>query len=115
MIATGISLRPVAQVNAPLVEGTRVQSTDVLMTDTRLIASYNYKGDPYRGAIQIIDIRNPEEPILQYEMVFSDREFNRIRMYQDRYLIIASGNQAQAASLDIFDLDGEPTQIASID
>ena len=115
VIATGISLRPVAQVEAPSVEEAKVQATDVFLSDTRLIASYNYVGDPHKGAIQIIDITDPQNPILQYEMIFADRDFNRVRMYQDRYLLIASGDQVQAASLEIFDLEGEPPQIASLD
>jgi hypothetical protein len=115
VIATGISLRPVAQVNAPIVDEALVQSTDVLLTDTRLIASYNYKGNPHKGALQIIDVSDSENPVLQYEMIFNDRDLNRVRIYQDRYLIVASGDQVNAASLEFFDLEGEPTQIASLD
>jgi hypothetical protein len=42
-------------------------------------------------------------------------DLNRIRMYQDRYLIVAAGTATEAASLKIFDLQGEPTEIASLD
>ena len=50
LIADGFSLRSIAQAPAPLVDGERVQATDVLFSGDTLLVSYNFRGEPHRGA-----------------------------------------------------------------
>ena len=115
LIADGFSLRAVAHAPAPFVDGAQVQATDVLFSGDTLLVSYNFKGEPHRGALQIIDVSTPETPVLSYEIQMQDADLNRIRMYRDRYLIVAAGTEETAAALLIFDLDGAPELIASLD
>ena len=47
-------------------------------------------------------------------MQTADADLNRIQMYQNRYLLVASGTVDESASLKIFDLQGQPVEIASL-
>jgi hypothetical protein len=115
LIADGFSLRSIAQAPAPFVNDEQVQATDVLFSGDTLLVSYNFKGEPHRGALQIIDVSTPETPTLRYELQMADADLNRIRMYQDRYLVVAAGTIETAASLQIFDLQDQPELVASLD
>lgn len=115
LIANGMSLSSIAQAPSPLIDGEKVQATDVLFNGNTLLVSYNFKGEPHKGALQVIDVSTPETPILRYELELPNSDLNRIRMYQDRYLVVASGHASTAANLDIFDLQDQPTLIASVD
>ena len=115
LIATGMSLSAIAQAPSPMIDGDKVQATDVLFSGTTLFVSYNFKGEPHKGALQVIDVSTPENPILQYELELPNADLNRIRMYQDRYLVVAAGEASTAATLEIFDIQNQPTSIASLD
>jgi hypothetical protein len=115
LIATGLSLRPIAQASSPIVDETTVQATDVIFSGNTLLASYNFKGEPHRGALQIIDVTTPNTPILRYQLTLPRVDLNRIRMYQDRYLVVAAGDASDAATMEIFDIEREPRLVASLD
>ena len=122
LIATGLTLQPIAQVGSPRIENDLVQATDVVFIGDMLLASYNFSGDPHRGALQLIDVSDPESPILTYELTLPSVDLNRIQIYQDRYIIVAAGDASLAATLEVFDLGivenhtlGEPQLIASVD
>ena len=104
LIATGLTLEPIAQVRSPRVEGDVVQATDVVFVGDKLLASYNFRGEPHRGALQIIDVSEPESPMLSFEMILPRVDLNRIQVYQNRYVVVAAGDAELAASLEIFDL-----------
>ncbi len=115
LIADGFSLEAIAQASAPSVNGEIVQATDVLFNGDLLLVSYNFKGDPHLGVLQVIDVTNPSTPVLEYEVLMENADLNRIRIYRDRYLVVASGTADEAASLKIFDVQGPPTMLSSID
>ena len=62
IIATGLRLTPIAHIPSPSIEGLTVQATDVLFKEDTLLASYNFRGEPYKGAIQVIDFSDPMNP-----------------------------------------------------
>ena len=115
VLADGFSLEAIAQAASPIVNGEVVQATDVMFSGDMLLVSYNFKGDPHLGALQVIDVSKPDTPTLEYEIQTTDADLNRIQMYQNRYLLVASGTADESASLKIFDLQGQPVEIATLD
>ena len=63
----------------------------------------------------MIDVSNPEAAVLRYELLLADADLNRIRIYRDRYLVVAAGTAANAAALQIYDLEAEPALLTSFD
>ena len=109
-----LTLQAVAQLPSPMIDGIQVQACDALIYQNQLMVAYNTQGSNHHGAIQWIDLTRSDMPILRYEVLLPHSDVNRIRLYQNRYLIAATGEKDEAARLEIFDLHPEPHWISSI-
>ena len=56
VLADGFSLEAIAQAASPLVNDEVIQATDVMFSGNMLLVSYNFKGEPHLGALQVIDV-----------------------------------------------------------
>ena len=82
----------IATVEAPVsaTTGQRLQSTAVaLASNSMAIVSYNNVGSDISGAIDLINIEDPERPILVQSMTFEQSEFSDLITYND--FVVAVG------------------------
>ncbi len=68
--SSDLSLRLLATISPPVIEGTHLGATDVYSIGDRAVVTYNTPGADYFGALQIVDIHNPLRPRLISESVF---------------------------------------------
>lgn len=103
LISNGMELLELSRIGSPQVDGSTVQATDVLIRDHLVYATYNTAGDVFSGALQIIDVSDPEDPQLLQEARFIQSEANRVRV-QGEYIYVGGGDVELAATIDTFHL-----------
>lgn len=85
-----------AEIPSVSVEGDMVQANTIEITGSTAYVAYNYAGEPFRGAIQIIDISKKGEPEITEEIKLSSMDVNAL--YVDGSDLIFGG----AADPDIW-------------
>jgi hypothetical protein len=80
-----------AKINSMMVEDVKVQANDITSYDNYSVIAYNTAGDDVKGAIQIIDISNPNKPVVDYRITFSSHEINAIEYNKNTDEIIFGG------------------------
>ncbi len=73
----------VAEVDALTYNGTVLRATHVCTNGDYVYVSYNYEGDSYLGAVDMIDISDPYNPGLIASAVFSDTDISSIAYYNN--------------------------------
>lgn len=58
------------------VDGLTVQANDIIIRGGRAYISYNYQGERFAGAIQVVDISNKKNPSVLNEIKFKDADIN---------------------------------------
>lgn len=93
------------------VDGVPVHANDVFIQGNRAYIAYNYAGDMFKGAIQIVDISNPGEPEILTELKFSSMDINTLEMYSSKQLLFGGqadpdqfGFRSFVGSIDLGDL-----------
>ena len=81
---TAPALKLVAEVAPPLVGDVQVQATNVHIEGNLAYVSYDIAGDEFSGGAYIIDISNPQQPVLLSEVTLKDTDY---------YSLTKSGNQ----------------------
>ena len=76
--ALKVVLTLVAEVSPPLVAGQLVQATSIAIKGGFAYVSYNMRGEPFLGAVDVFDIRNPDRPKLVSEAVFMDSDIHAL-------------------------------------
>jgi len=76
----GVRLTLVGEVAAPVVDGRTVQANDVDIRDNRAVIAYNFAGDPFAGAMQVIDFHNPEHPEVESEVLFASADASAVAL-----------------------------------
>ncbi|MCP4448035.1 MAG: hypothetical protein GY811_22275 [Myxococcales bacterium] len=103
VVSNGMELRGLSRISSPIIDGQSVQATDILIADNIVYATYNTAGESFRGALQLIDISDPEVPVLLQEARLYNSEANRVQVQGD-YIYVAGGDNAVGASLYTFQL-----------
>ena len=70
------SLRLVAEVSPPVVNGQTLQATSVEIRGNFAIVSYGMRGAEYLGGIDVFNITNTRQPVLKSSAVFDDADVN---------------------------------------
>jgi hypothetical protein len=89
------SLNLIASVAAPVVDGFTTQATDMDIRGDRLVVSYNSAGDPYRGAVDLIDVSDPKKPILRCEMAFKTSDVNAVHLSSSRVFLVGATSDSE--------------------
>jgi len=76
--AESVTLTLVAEVTPPIVEGQMIQATSVAIKGNYAYISYNMRGESYLGAIEVIDIKNPDSPKLVSQAIFLDSDVHSL-------------------------------------
>ena len=73
----------IAEVDALTYNGTVLRSTHVCVNGDYAYVSYNYEGDSYQGAVDMIDISDPYNPSLITSAVFPNTDISSIAYSND--------------------------------
>lgn len=76
----GVRLTLVGEVAAPVVDGRTVQANDVDIRGQRAVIAYNFAGDPFVGAVQVIDFSRPERPEVESEVLFASADASAVAL-----------------------------------
>jgi hypothetical protein len=72
--AAGFNLSLKAEVAPPSIGGQVLQATSVSIVGNLAVVSYNMVGNPYLGAVDVIDITNKNQPVLRSEALFQNTD-----------------------------------------
>ncbi|MFQ6616432.1 MAG: hypothetical protein ACE5HZ_06650 [Fidelibacterota bacterium] len=104
------SLKLVAEVTPPSIDGQVLQATSVVIKGNRAIISYNMRGEPYLGAIDVFNISKKKTPKLTSEALFNDTDIHSVSFDAGNvYAATATGDPAfsNPAVLEVIRLTGD--------
>src|SRR6266576_3115794 len=82
-----------AEVAPPSIGGQILQATSVSIVGNLAVVSYNMVGNPYLGAVDVIDFTNKNQPVLTSEALFQNTDVSAVTMSgADVYLAEATGD-----------------------
>jgi len=94
-----------ARIPSVMVDGFKVQANDIVIKGNKAFIAYNFAGEPFRGAIQVVDIKHKGKPEIEEEILLPSMDVNALYIDGD-YLIFGG-----AADPDIW---GEKSFIGKI-
>lgn len=98
--SSDLPLIMIASVNPPEIDGVSLRATHVAIHNNYAYVSYNVEGAVYKGAIDVIDISDPNNPLLAGQALFPNTDINSV-IYNNGDLYIAGANPSlNAASTD---------------
>ena len=74
----GSNLSLKAEVAPPSIGGQTLQATSVSIVGNLAVVSYNMVGNPYLGAVDVIDITNKNQPVLRSEALFQNTDVSAV-------------------------------------
>src|SRR5258705_2041299 len=91
--AGGFNLSLKAEVAPPSIGSQMLQATSVSIVGNLDVVSYNMVGNPYLGAVDVIDITNKNQPVLRSEALFQNTDVSAVTMSGTNvYLAEATGD-----------------------
>ena len=95
---SGINLSLKAEVTPPSIGGQMLQATSVAIVGNLAVVSYNMVGNPYMGAVDVIDVTNKNQPVLRSEALFQNTDVSAVTTSGSNvYLAEATGDTGFAA------------------
>lgn len=79
-VASDFPMALVAEVDAPVYDGVTLQATHVWINGNYAYVCYNVKGDRHLGAVDVIDITDPNMPQVAAEAIFPTMDVNSIAL-----------------------------------
>ena len=86
--ARGFSLRLVAEVSPPSIDGYVLQATSIAMKGNKAIVSYAMRGETYMGGIDVFRTSERKTPRLRSQALFRDTDIHSVSVHGD-YVYIA--------------------------
>src|SRR2546425_1916973 len=87
-----------AEVAPPSIGGQMLQATSVAIVGNLAVVSYNMVGNPYQGAVDVIDITNKNQPVLRSEALFQNTDVSAVTTSGTNvYLAEATGDTGFAS------------------
>jgi hypothetical protein len=87
-----------AEVAPPSIGGQMLQATSVSIVGNLAVVSYNMVGNPYLGAVDVIDVTNKNQPVLTSEALFQNTDVSAVTTSGTNvYLAEATGDTGFAA------------------
>ncbi|MEE4178229.1 MAG: hypothetical protein V2I46_12045 [Bacteroides sp.] len=91
----------IAEVDAPVVAEQTVQATHVELAGDLALVSYNMRGAEYLGALDIIDVADPYNPVILKTIEFPERDVNTVGWKNG--MIVLAGQDAEGAYYGFLD------------
>src|SRR6266852_6457505 len=83
-----------AEVAPPSIGGQMLQATSVSIVGNLAVVSYNMVGNPYLGAVDVIDFTNKNHPVLTSEALFQNTDVSAVTTSgANVYLAEATGDR----------------------
>jgi len=98
-----------AEVAPPKIGGQTLQATSVTIVGNLAVVSYNMVGNPYLGAVDVIDVTNKNQPVLRSEALFQNTDVSAVTISGTNvYLAEATGDTgfASPAVAEVVQLQG---------
>ena len=95
--ARGFSLRIVAEILPPSIDGQVLQATSIAMKGNKAIVSYAMRGEQYLGAIDVFSTSTRESPRLRSQALFRDTDIHSVSTHEN-YVYIAEATADGAYS-----------------
>jgi putative pyrroloquinoline-quinone-binding quinoprotein len=110
-VPSGVSLRLLAEVDPPELQGTTLQATHIAMHRGKVYVSYNAQGPLFMGGVDVFNVVPPRGvPELISSALYPDTDVNAVDSKDGKlYLATATDNPefATQAALEEVDLDGD--------
>lgn len=94
-VAGTLPLTLVAEVAPPTYNGTKLKATHVAINGSYAYVSYNIEGEAYGGAIDVINISNPNTPQLVIQAILPNTDVSSVR-FDSNVLYIAGARSTDA-------------------
>lgn len=94
-VAGTLPLVLVAEVAPPTYNGTTLKATHVAINGNYAYVSYNIEGEPYGGAIDVINISNPNSPTFVVQALFPNTDISSVK-YDNGVLYVAGARSTDA-------------------
>jgi hypothetical protein len=85
--ARAFSLRLVAEVSPPSIDGQVLQATSIAMRGEGAVVSYAMRGEPYLGAIDVFHTSRRSTPRLRSQTLFRDTDIHAVSLHEDHVYI----------------------------
>jgi hypothetical protein len=86
-----VRLTLVGEVEPPSVDGMVVQANDVDISGHTAVVAFNFAGDVFAGAVQVIDFPQPDRPELVSEVLYRDADVDAVSM-EGSHLYVGMGS-----------------------
>jgi hypothetical protein len=94
----GVRLTLVGEVAPPTVDGEVVQANDIVIHGKTAVVAYNMAGDPFAGAVQVIDFSRPGHPEMVSEVLYHDADVNAVALEGSHLFVGLASDDAALAS-----------------
>lgn len=84
---SGITLKLIAEVDPPKLDDQALRASHIRIVRDYALVSYNVEGPTFLGGLDIFNISNPEKPVLESQVLFSDTDVNSVYATTDNILI----------------------------
>ncbi len=117
---SSLKLSLIARIDPPVVDGIPVQASHVIIKNNLAYVSYNLAGDGFKGAVHIVDVTNPDRPVLKAEMLIRDTDINTLALDESNHLYLAGASDNSAtdgatpSKIEIFQLDNGGTAFGQL-
>jgi hypothetical protein len=88
-----LTMTLVAEIAPPVVGGDTLQASSVNLKGGFAYVSYNFQGEPYRGGVDIIQIKNEGKAELRSQVLFNDADVHALHFDGDLYLATGTANE----------------------
>jgi hypothetical protein len=92
------SFRHIANVASPVINGRKLSATSIELRANMVYISYHLNGSDYGGAVDIIDIRDEENPSLVSSITFLDTDINGLDVEENNKLLWITGGRDVTSS-----------------
>lgn len=103
-------LTMVGEVSAPDVDGNIVQANDIDIHDNRALVAFNFAGEVFSGAVQVIDFKDEKRPRVLAEVLYSNADVTSV-CFLGKYVYVGLGSNDPAlqsgAMMEEFYLRGD--------
>ncbi len=89
----------VAKVSSPTLEGDLLSATHCEIKDDRAYVTYHKQGDKHLGMLEIVDISNPEAPVVIKQVSFRLADINSVTVESETAIWLAASHSEHGATV----------------
>lgn len=85
----------VAEISPPVYNGNTLQASDFRKYKNKIYVSYNTRGAPFMGALQIIDVSKIQQPGLLQTVIFKNTDIHSLAVKKNNILLAGSTSESE--------------------